>query len=728
MQTCGPSTDETSAAIEESVEDLYENAPCSLLSTLPNGPIIKVNRTFLSWIGYERDEVVGKKRFRDFLTPAGRIFYETKLGPLLYLQGTVEEVALEIVCKDRSRLRVFFSAVQKKDADGQLLISRIILFHASARRQYEEELLAARNNAELASASLSKLNSQMAQTNAALHEQGERLRVTLNSIGDGVIATDTGGSITYMNPVAARLTGWDEQDAIGLPLPEVFHVIDDASGNRAPNPVDLVLRGEQAHGFEYMTLIRRSGERVSVKDSVAPIRDKQNLIIGVVLVIRDISHAREMSARIAWQATHDALTGLINRREFIRRLELALQSAQGDDARHSVLYIDLDQFKIINDTCGHGAGDELLGQLCAIMRAQLRQSDTLARLGGDEFGVLLEHCSGEDAMSIADMLRQTVKGFHFAWANKVFPLGVSIGVVLLGNDGATPVDVLRMADSACYVAKDMGRNRIHLYAQDDRELEKREGEMSWVGKIQKALNDQRFELYSQKILALKEDEGEHYEVLLRLRDEAGNLVAPMAFIPAAERYGLMPELDRWVITTALSHYSTRHHQSDQGGLCAINLSGTTICDDGFLGFLKSEFKRHGVSPTRICFEITETAAISNLSQAAALIGELKAMGCRIALDDFGSGMSSFAYLKHLPVDYLKIDGDFVRDIVNDPIDRAMTESINHIGHVMGIRTIAEFVENDVILNELRRIGVDFAQGYGVQKPVPMVVALKDRSH
>ncbi|MEN3365958.1 MAG: hypothetical protein V7606_3232 [Burkholderiales bacterium] len=721
MRTGSTPGQESLQPIEERAEDIYENAPCSLLSVLPNDLIIKANQTFFAWTGYAEAEVIGRMRFNDLLTPAGRIFHQTRFGPVLQLQGSVEEVALDILCKDGKRLRVFFSAILKSDGDGQPLVRRIILFHASDRRRYEEELLAARKKAESASAELRELNRQLIQSNAALHEQGERLRVTLTSIGDGVIATDTAGRITYMNPVAARLTGWGEHEAIGLPLPEVFHVVDDDSGGIAPNPVDLLLRGEEARAPDHMTLLRRDGERLSVKDSAAPIRDEQDRVIGVVLVIRDVSQARAMAAKISYQATHDALTGLINRREFNRRVELALESARLEDAQHSLLYLDLDQFKVVNDTCGHSAGDELLRQLCVVLRSKLRKGDTLARLGGDEFGALLAHCAGEQALQVADTMRKAVKDFHFVWMNKVFPIGVSIGAVTLGDDGATPADVLRMADAACYVAKDMGRNRVHLYAHDDKELERRAGEMGWVGRIQKALNEQRFELYSQKIVALGENApgDAHYEVLLRLRDENGNMVSPMAFIPAAERYGLMPKIDRWVITNAFSRYAAHYRQGAYSAQCAINLSGTTISDTGFLGFLRCEFKRHAVPPDRICFEITETAAIANLTRAAALMDELKAMGCRIALDDFGSGMSSFAYLKHLPVDYLKIDGGFVKDIVDNPIDRAMAEAINHIGHVMGIKTIAEFAENDSILDELRRIGVDFAQGYGVEKPRPM---------
>ena len=558
---------------------------------------------------------------------------------------------------------------------------------------------------------------------ATLFNEKERLRVTLNSIGDAVITTDTTGQVTYLNPVAEALTGWTTQEAIGLPLSSVFPIVNEMTDEIAQNPVELVLHSEKISGLaEYTSLIQRGGTRIPIEDSAAPIRDAQGTLLGVVLVFHDVTQARKMAAEMTHQATHDALTGLINRREFERRLERAIESGKHQDAQHSMLYLDLDQFKIVNDTCGHIAGDELLRQLTTVMQEKLRKGDTLARLGGDEFGVLLENCPTEPANRIADQLRRTVGDFHFTWLDKTFPIGVSIGLVTFSNGGVALADILRMADAACYVAKDTGRNRIHVYTPGDKEVAQRSGEMSWISRIQKALDEQRFILYSQKILAIgnRVGGGEHYEVLLRMQDESGLLVPPMAFIPAAERYGLMPLLDRWVIKAAFALHAERHVAGAPADTCTINLSGTSICDDHFLEFVKDQFARHQVSPHHICFEITETSAITNLSQAAALIRDLKAIGCRFALDDFGSGMSSFAYLKHLPVDYLKIDGGFVKDMLDDPIDYAMVESINHISHVMGIQTIAEFVESDAILDALRTIGVDFAQGYGIERPCPMI--------
>jgi diguanylate cyclase (GGDEF)-like protein/PAS domain S-box-containing protein len=545
------------------------------------------------------------------------------------------------------------------------------------------------------------------------------LETTLESIGDAVITTDKAGNVTYLNPVAETMTGWTSREANGLPLQEVFQIINSQTDETAPNPVERVLQQRQPVGLALHTvLIQRGGKTFPIEDSAAPILDQHGDLIGAVLVFHDVTHALKMATQLTHQASHDALTGLINRREFERRLEHALLTAQVDATVHTMLYLDLDQFKIVNDTCGHLVGDELLRQLTNLLQTKLRKNDALARLGGDEFGVLLENCPTGPALDVADQLRQAAYEFHFVWKDRVFQLGLSIGLVTFSDGKETLADILRMTDAACYLAKDKGRNRIQIYTPGDTGLAKRRGEMGWVGRIQKALDEQRFVLYSQKILPLMNGigGGEHYELLLRLKDEDGMLIPPMAFIPAAERYGLMPQLDRWVVATAFAQHRGRHLPGAPAGTCAINLSGTSVCDENFYEFVTEQFDRYKISPGGICFEITETSAIANLTQATELIGKLKNLGCRFSLDDFGSGMSSFTYLKHLPVDYLKIDGEFVKDMVDDPIDHAMVEAINSIGHVMHIETIAEFVENNAILDALRKIGVDYAQGYGIEKP------------
>jgi diguanylate cyclase (GGDEF)-like protein/PAS domain S-box-containing protein len=565
------------------------------------------------------------------------------------------------------------------------------------------------------------------QAEVRIHAEKEALQATLNSIGDAVgdavITTDLNSKITYLNPVAENMTGWNNDTAHGLLLQKIFRTVDGTTGRAVANPVLQVLREDRVAMADNKLLLRPDGVQFLIEMSAAPIRDKHQKMIGVALIFRDVTETRRIATQLAYQASHDALTGLINRREFESRLEQVLKADAAPvfgRGEYTLLYLDLDQFKIVNDTCGHAAGDEMLRQLTSVLQDNMRAQDTLARLGGDEFGVLLDQCPPAQALRIADTLRQLISEFRFIWQDKVFATGVSIGLVCFRSGEQTLADLFRMADAACYVAKDKGRNRVHAYAPDDKELSQRHGEMGWIARIRKALDDKRFILYSQKIIPLQADSGEHvhYEMLVRMRDEEGRIVMPMAFIPAAERYGLMPLLDRWVIQTAFAQCFARPASEK---ICAINLSATSISDEHFLSFVNEQFARYAIDPSRICFEITETAAIANLSQAAALVRELKALGCLIALDDFGSGMSSFGYLKHLPVDYLKIDGGFVKDMLIDPIDHAMVESINHIGHVMGIKTIAEFGENQAIMDELRRIGVDFAQGYGVGKPSPSVV-------
>jgi len=699
------------ALLEESVEEIYEHASCGYLSTGPDGKIIKVNQTFLDSTGYARDEVLGRKRFEDFLTPAARIFFQSQSWPLLHLQGRIDEVAYQIVNRNGERLPTLVNIRQKNDDQGRALVRRITVFNAADRWSYEQELLKARQASEQFSQQLETLNQQLMDTNAALHAQGERLRVILNSVADGVIATDVAGHVTYLNPVAEAITGRRRKEAKGQLLAEVL-MIDRTQAEALLASATGPAQGQPDHS---MTQLRRpTGATAHVTLSAQSMHDAAGELVGAVIAIRDVTQAQEMQARLQFQATHDALTGLTNRSEFERRLATLLAApAKGCDM---LLYLDLDQFKIVNDTCGHAAGDELLRQVATIMLGDLRDNDTLARLGGDEFGLLLRRATPEQGLTVAQRLRETVSDFHFVWLDKVFPIGVSIGAVLLAPGQMSITDALRVADAACYIAKERGRNRVHLSAVDDQAVRQREGEMNWVGRIHEALRDERFVLYTQRLQGLRPDNGaeDHHEVLVRMLDRHGALIPPSAFIPAAERYGLMPQIDRWIISTVLAHAAAG------STTYAINLSGATVCDETFLAFVQQSFREHGTAPGRICFEITETAAIANLRQATTLIRELKIMGCRFSLDDFGSGMSSFAYLKHLPVDYLKIDGGFVKDMLADPVDRAMVESINHIGHVMKLRTVAEFVENDAVLDALREIGVDYAQGYGVQKPVPMV--------
>jgi len=568
------------------------------------------------------------------------------------------------------------------------------------------------------------------QAKEALHQEKERAQVTLGSIGDGVITTDLNGDIEYMNSVAEQSTGWKLEDARGKPMPRVFRVIDEKTLEPPPDPaLQCLQQGESSMLAGNLLLIHRyRNQRLSVEVNASPIRDSNAEISGVVLVFHDVTELRGLARKMSYQATHDSLTGLINRREFENRIKMSIENVRRDDTRHALCYLDLDNFKVVNDTSGHFAGDELLKQLTIKLRMELREADTLARLGGDEFGVLLEGCSIEKAEELAETIRQIVEDFRFVWDNTAFRIGVSIGLVPISSESGTLSDVLSAADSACYVAKDQGRNRIHIYQPNDEAVLKQHGQMQWVQRIQDVLDQNRFRLFFQPIAKLSRKQGEpstiHGEVLIRMLDDNNKIVGPGSFIPAAERYQVMPAIDRWVVSNTF-HMLIQNdaHKHSRVSSCCINLSGQSLSDERFMDFLVDEINSSGVPPEILVFEITETAVIANLCNASKMISTLREKGCRFALDDFGVGLSSFGYLKNLAVDYLKLDGCFVKNMVRDNIDLAMVRAINQIGHTMNIKTIAEFVEDEETLAAVREVGVDYAQGYFIARPAPIEIGL-----
>ncbi|MDE2252142.1 MAG: EAL domain-containing protein, partial [Gammaproteobacteria bacterium] len=525
--------------------------------------------------------------------------------------------------------------------------------------------------------------------------------------------------------VAEQLTGWRLEDSQGRAIEEVFRAFHEETCEPLENPLSVAIRRTRSiKSVRPMLLIRRDGNEIYVESTASPIRDGSGAVSGGVLVFHDVSEARELNRRLSYHASHDVLTGLVNRREFEHRMERALKSAKARETSYALCYIDLDQFKIVNDTCGHSAGDALLGQVGALLKSKVRWRDTLSRLGGDEFGILLESCSLDEAMRMAETLREAVRNFRFTWEERVFRLGASIGVVPVTAENEDVASVISAADSACQAAKEQGRNRVHSFAENDIELMRRRREMQWAARINAALEEGRFELYRMAIQPLQKVEtGAHYELLLRMRDEAGRIISPDNFIVAAERYNITPNIDRWVIENAFRWLVSEADERERLAMCSINLSGQSLGDDKFLPFVIEQFQKSGIEASKICFEITETAAVASFSQANRFIQALKELGCKFALDDFGTGLSSFGYLKHFPVDFLKIDGSFVREILHDPIDREMVRSINEIGHLTGKQTIAEFAENAEIIQMLTSIGIDYAQGYGISQPTRVLKAV-----
>jgi diguanylate cyclase (GGDEF)-like protein/PAS domain S-box-containing protein len=597
-----------------------------------------------------------------------------------------------------------------------LILAGITLRRLFIERSRLAEALAA--SEERLVSSLSDIRKRT-QAEALLFEEKERAQVTLASIADAVVTVDTAGLIEFLNPVAERLTGWPLDEARQRPVADVFAVVDEATGAPIADPVRHALTdGAVIEADGNVVLLCRGAESIAIDYSVAPIRDRGARIVGAVLVIQDMSRERQYAARLSNLASHDALTGLLNRREFEQRVRAIVEHHDAEDGQHAVLYLDLDQFKVVNDTSGHAAGDELLRQVGALLRPRLREGDVLARLGGDEFGVLLPHCPPAPALRIAEALRKAIVDFRFAWKNRSFTIGVSIGLVNLADGPHTLASALSAADAACYLAKDKGRNRVQVYRPEDSEVALRRGEMEWVHRLHRALAEDRLCLFSQPIRAMHAPgaHSDHQELLVRLIDENNELIPPIAFIPAAERYHLMPSIDRWVIRTAFRVITERRAAGNTSGTYAINISGASIGDDQFLDYVRESFARFRIPHASICFEITETTAVTSLSKAADFIGALREPGCRFALDDFGVGVSSFTYLKQLPVDYLKIDGSFVKNMLTDPVDAAMVEAIHRIGRVMGKQTIAESVETAATLDALRSVGVDYAQGHAIAPP------------
>lgn len=552
-------------------------------------------------------------------------------------------------------------------------------------------------------------------------EELHKLKRAVESSSSVVFITDLDGKIEYTNPKFTEVTGYKNDEVIGE-NPSILQ------SSETSNAVYADMWKTISSGKEWKNEFlnrKKDGSLYWARNAISCVKNKEGKITHYLSIHEDVTREYELSEKINYQATHDNLTGLINRHEFERRLERLLTTVHYGKQEHALCFMDLDQFKVVNDTCGHIAGDELLRQLSSLLKEKVRHRDTLARLGGDEFAVLMEHCTLEHAQRVAISLQKLIQDYQLLWEGRSFKIGVSIGLVSITDTTANLTELLRDADAACYMAKDLGRNRIHVYHSEDKEIAQRHGEIEWVTRINQALDENRFCLYAQAINPLNDSRNQkRYELLIRMLDVRGEIIPPGAFLPSAERYNIISKLDYWVIQNVFTLLSGNSKFRQETNYVSINISGASLTNPEILEFIIKHLDTSALEAEKLCFEITETAAISNLSKAITFISKLKSLGCRFALDDFGSGLSSFAYLKNLPVDYLKIDGIFVKDIADDPIDRAMVKSINEIGHVMGMKTIAEFVENDVVKSILKEIGVDYAQGYGIGKPQPFDALLK----
>lgn len=685
---------------------LPDSAQCGHLFTADNGLILRANGLVAQWCGRPLSDIEGRLRLQDVLSPGSRIFHETHYAPLLQLQGFAHEISFDFRAPDGRNMPVLANAQVQPAADGRAAVTCITLFSAQATRRHERALRSARRQAEESAG-------QLALRHAQLQAQTERLRVTLQSLSDAVVTTDAQGRIDSMNPPALALLGVAAGSLCGCPFAEAVLLLATDDRLPLPSPVTACLAQRitvQAPGP--VLLLRGDGTLRRVQHSAAPILDAGGGLLGMVWVAHDLTEQHRQAQRVERELRQDALTGLLNRREFERLLAPGGRPVAVEPG-DLLCHLDLDQFKVINDTVGHAAGDALLCDIGRLLQAGTRHSDVVARLGADEFGLILSHCSPQDGIQRCEALRERIAAHRFVWQGLEHRLTASIGLAPLLRSDGNALRALSDADVACHAAKEAGRNRVHFAAEADAQIEGRRGEMHWVAVLRRALADDRFELHGQPIVATG-PQGQavsHCEILLRLRGDDGRLVPPALFIPAAERYQLMGELDRWVFRHALAWM-----QATPAAHCSINVSGQSLGDAAFLADVLAMFEARDVDPRRVCFEITETAAIGNLEAAHRFIAAWRKRGARFALDDFGVGLSSFSYLRQLAVDVVKIDGSFVKDMHTDAQNHAIVESIHRVATVCGLQTVAEWVENEAILGALQQIGVHYAQGWHMGRP------------
>ena len=659
--------------------------------------ILYANRQFASFVGVDRVELVGR-RLADLVPPEYSELVSENIRRRLAGESAAERYEIDMVGVQgqMSRLEVS-STVVDYDKGNALLITGV-------------EIIPTQTTPAL----------RLAAEGASPPQQ-----LALASLAEAIIATDERGRINFMNPAAERLTGSDAAASNGKLLEEIVSLVDESDRRLLSDPVHqaLVSGAPVTLGRRALLLSRSNANERSIELSASPMRSDANEVVGAVLLLHDVTELRGLARQMSYQATHDALTGLVNRREFERRLEEAIESGHRGDGQHVLCYLDLDRFKLVNDTSGHLAGDSMLREVAKLLRDAVRDSDTVARLGGDEFGTLLVGCPLEKARQIADDLCRSVGDYRFVWKDRIFNIGLSIGLVEISRESGTLEELMAAADTACYVAKKQGSGRVAVYSARDEALARHTGEIQWLQRLQAALKENRFQLYHQTIVPTHgTDGGPAMEVLLRLQDEAGHELAPAEFMRAAERYRLMGLVDRWVVQTTLAALGRGAIALQPDRSVAINISGQTLSDVQFLEFVVDCLDSTGVTPAQVCFEITESAVVANLDHARRFIGVLHGMGCQFALDDFGSGVGSFSNLKNLPLDYLKIDGSFMRNLARDAVNQTMVTAMIKLARTLNFKVIAEQVEDTAALDAARRIGVDYLQGYALGRPQPLLLA------
>ncbi len=666
-----------------------------LASTLPEIVIIHDERILLSnesaanLVGLEPAQLVGRE-IADIVKPAYRALFKKTVAKRLAGENAPRRIEIQLINGNQTGLWVEAQS-SNIEYHGRLAILTVAR-DISHRKSLEVSLSRSKRQAQY----------------------------TLESISEGVITTDNDGRIDYMNLAAETLIGASRDDAAGHRVGELFTLVDDADRHPLGDPVDrcLSMRRRVNMGRRAVMVCADGEHEHSVEITASPVKGPGNSISGTVVVFHDVSEARGLTRTMSYQATHDPLTGLVNRREFERRLDEAMDSAHAEEAVHMLFYMDLDRFKAVNDSCGHLAGDNMLREVAALIKIEVRDSDFVGRLGGDEFGALLIGCPIEKARQIASDICNAVANYRFVWKDRIFNIGVSIGLVEISHASGTLQDIMSAADSACYMAKQQGRGQVHVYSARDEAIARERGDIQWLRELQTALHEDGFELAVQPIIAMsgKGDSGPSLEILIRLTDSRGQNTGSAEFLRPAERYQMMPQIDRWVINATLAAISSGEIKLSAHRSCAINLSGQTLGDETFLGFVVDSLDRTGVAPSAICFEVTEAAILANVQHAQRFIEVLHGIGCEFSLDDFGSGLGSFSSLKHLPVDYLKIDGAYTRNLKTDLVNQEMVSAMIKLARTMQFRIVAEQVEHQEDFDWLRDIGVDFVQGYFIEAP------------